>query len=88
MKLTALFNKIKYRDPTVLPAWSVLRMATIEGARALGMDDEIGSLEVGKQADLIMVNLRALNLMPVLTHPCAISCPTWSMPPPAKRWIW
>ncbi len=69
MKLTALFNKIKYRDPTVMPAWDVLRMATIEGARALGMGDQIGSLEVGKQADLIGVNLRALNLMPTLTSP-------------------
>jgi 5-methylthioadenosine/S-adenosylhomocysteine deaminase len=69
MKLTALFNKIKYRDPTVMPAWEVLRMATIEGAQALGMDGEIGSLEVGKQADLILVDLQALNLLPVLTDP-------------------
>ena len=36
MKLTALFNKIKYRDPSVMPAWEVLRMATIEGAHAIG----------------------------------------------------
>lgn len=69
MKLTALFNKIKYCDPTVMPAWDVLRMATIEGAHALGMGDRIGSLEVGKQADLIGVNLRALNLMPTLNSP-------------------
>jgi 5-methylthioadenosine/S-adenosylhomocysteine deaminase len=69
MKLTALFNKIKHRDPTVMPAWEVLRMATIEGAQALGLDGEIGSLEVGKQADLILVDLKALNLLPVLTDP-------------------
>ncbi len=69
MKLTALFNKIKYRDPTVLPAWEVLRMATIEGAQALGMADEIGSIRTGKKADLILVDLNALNLMPVLTDP-------------------
>ena len=37
MKLTALFNKIKYADPTVMPAWEVLRMATIEGAQAIGL---------------------------------------------------
>jgi 5-methylthioadenosine/S-adenosylhomocysteine deaminase len=69
MKLTALFNKIKYRNPTLMPAWEVLRMATIEGARAIGLGDEIGSLEVGKQADLILVDLTAPNLSPVLTEP-------------------
>jgi 5-methylthioadenosine/S-adenosylhomocysteine deaminase len=69
MKLTALFNKIKYRDPTVMPAWEVLRMATIEGARAIGLGDETGSLEAGKQADLILVDLTALNLSPVLDVP-------------------
>jgi len=62
-------NKARYRDPTVMPAWDVLRMATIEGARAIGLGDEIGSLEVGKQADLIVVDLTALNLSPVLTEP-------------------
>ncbi len=69
MTLRALFNKIRYRDPTVFPAWEVLRMATIEGAQAIGLGDEIGSLEVGKQADLILVDLTALNLSPVLTQP-------------------
>jgi 5-methylthioadenosine/S-adenosylhomocysteine deaminase len=69
MKLTALFNKIKYRDPTVMPAWEVLRMATIEAATALGMDDEIGSLAPGKQADLILVDLSEPNLCPILEDP-------------------
>jgi 5-methylthioadenosine/S-adenosylhomocysteine deaminase len=69
MKLTALFNKIRFRDPTVLPAWEVLRMATIEGAQAIGLGDEIGSLEAGKQADLVLVGLTALNLSPVLEAP-------------------
>jgi 5-methylthioadenosine/S-adenosylhomocysteine deaminase len=69
MKLTALFNKIKYRDPTVMPAWEVLRMATIEGAQAIGLGDTIGSLAPGKQADLILVNLAALNLAPLLDAP-------------------
>jgi 5-methylthioadenosine/S-adenosylhomocysteine deaminase len=69
MKLTALFNKIKYRDPTVMPAWEVLRMATIEGAHAVGLSDSIGSLEPGKQADLIIVDLTAPNLSPVLLDP-------------------
>ncbi len=69
MKLTALFNKIKFRDPTVMPAWEVLRMATIEGARAIGLGDEIGSIEAGKKADLILVDLSAPNLMPTLAEP-------------------
>jgi 5-methylthioadenosine/S-adenosylhomocysteine deaminase len=69
MKLTALFNKIRYRDPTVMPAWDVLRMATIEGARAIGLGQEIGSLEPGKQADIVWVDLKELNLWPVLESP-------------------
>ncbi|MFW6082856.1 MAG: amidohydrolase family protein, partial [Chloroflexota bacterium] len=69
MKLTTLFNKIRFRDPIIMPAWDVLRMATIEGAQAIGLGDEIGSLEVGKQADLILVDLSAPNLSPVLDAP-------------------
>ena len=69
MKLTALFNKIKYEDPEVLPCWKALRMATIEGARAIGVDDVTGSLEVGKDADLILVDLKALSMMPIYTDP-------------------
>jgi 5-methylthioadenosine/S-adenosylhomocysteine deaminase len=69
MKLTCLFNKVQARDPTVFPAWKALRMATIEGAQAIGLGGEIGSLEVGKQADLVLVDLTALNLSPVLTAP-------------------
>jgi 5-methylthioadenosine/S-adenosylhomocysteine deaminase len=52
-----------------MPAWEVLRMATIEGARAIGLGDETGSLEVGKQADLILVDLGVPNLSPVLDAP-------------------
>jgi 5-methylthioadenosine/S-adenosylhomocysteine deaminase len=69
MKLTALFNKVQAHDPTVFPAWEVLRLATIEGARAAGLGDEVGSLEAGKQADMILVDLTELNLSPVLETP-------------------
>jgi len=51
----AKLHKVDTLDPTVVPARDALRMATIEGARAIGLDSEIGSLEVGKQADLIVV---------------------------------
>jgi 5-methylthioadenosine/S-adenosylhomocysteine deaminase len=69
MKLTALFNKIRASDPEVMPAWRVLRMATIEGARAIGWSEEIGSLEVGKRADCVLVDLRRPGLLPVHTRP-------------------
>jgi 5-methylthioadenosine/S-adenosylhomocysteine deaminase len=69
MKLTALFNKIRYQDPEIMPAWRVLRMATIEGARALGLDATIGSLTAGKQADFILVDLKRPTLAPVYTEP-------------------
>lgn len=69
MKLTSLFNKIKFGDPTVMPAWEVLRMGTIEGAQAIGLGDEIGSLEVGKKADLICIDVTEPNLLPILDTP-------------------
>jgi 5-methylthioadenosine/S-adenosylhomocysteine deaminase len=69
MKLTALFNKIRAGDPEVMPAWRVLRMATIEGAAALGWADEIGSLREGKRADLSLVDVRRPTLAPVHTRP-------------------
>ena len=69
MKLTALFNKIKYKDPEVMPSWKVLRMATIEGAKVLGLDHKIGSLRAGKQADIIFVDLNAITMMPAVRTP-------------------
>jgi 5-methylthioadenosine/S-adenosylhomocysteine deaminase len=69
MKLTALFNKIRYRDPEVMPAWEVLRMGTIEGAEAVGLGHRIGSLESGKQADLIVVDVDTPNILPIIDAP-------------------
>ncbi len=64
MRTAALLHKGVHEDPTVLPAREVLRMATSGSARALGLQVEIGSLEVGKLADLIVVDLDALHALP------------------------
>ena len=65
MKFAALLQKAFYRDPTVLSAEKVLEMATIEGAKALGLERIVGSLEVGKKADLILVDFDKPHLTPV-----------------------
>ncbi|MCR3955186.1 MAG: amidohydrolase family protein [Gudongella sp.] len=69
MKLATLFNKIKYTDPEVMPAWRALRMATIEGARAIGLGDVVGSLEAGKRADFIAIDLEKPSMSPVYSYP-------------------
>jgi len=52
-----------------MPAWKVLRMATIEGAKALGINDVTGSIEVGKCADIILINLKQPQIAPIYTVP-------------------
>lgn len=69
MKNVCLFNKIKYQNPEVMPAWKALRMATIEGAKAVGLGDTVGSLESGKQADFIAIDLNCPSMLPVYTYP-------------------
>jgi len=70
MRSAALLAKAVAGDASAMPAESILRMATINAARALGMDDEIGSLETGKSADIIAVDLGALETQPVY-HPAS-----------------
>lgn len=69
MKVAALMNKVRDADPTSLKAWQVLRLATIDGAKALGIDDMVGSIEEGKKADLVVFDLQNATLVPKLTDP-------------------
>jgi 5-methylthioadenosine/S-adenosylhomocysteine deaminase len=64
MRTAALLQKALH-GPEVLPAHRVLRMATREGARAMGLDAELGSIEIGKRADLALVRLDRLHSTPV-----------------------
>jgi len=66
MKTAALLQKTAYKNPTVLPAWKVLCMATIEGAKALGLENTVGSLAEGKKADIILIDFKKPHLTP--TH--------------------
>ena len=63
MRLAALLQKASH-SPRAMPALTVLRLATIEGARALGLGDETGSIEIGKRADLQILNLARLHTSP------------------------
>ena len=65
MRQAAFLHKLTSKDPRALPARTALRMATIDGARTLGMDKEIGSLEPGKRADLIVVSMRTARQTPL-----------------------
>jgi 5-methylthioadenosine/S-adenosylhomocysteine deaminase len=65
MDLAAKLQKITRMDPTVLPAEQVFEMATIGGARVLGLERQIGSLEQGKRADVIAVSLNNANAIPM-----------------------
>ncbi|MDR1529822.1 MAG: TRZ/ATZ family hydrolase [Burkholderiales bacterium] len=64
MRLAALLAKVN-GAPTAVSATTVLRMATVNGAKALGVGDRIGSIELGKQADLIAIDLSALETIPL-----------------------
>lgn len=65
MKLCADFHKKETKDRSAFPAERIVSMATILGAKTLGLDDRIGSIEKGKQADLVLVETDSVNMFPV-----------------------
>jgi 5-methylthioadenosine/S-adenosylhomocysteine deaminase len=66
MKFASLLQKVSTLDATTGDPWDILAMATIDGAAVLGLAEETGSLEAGKRADLITVDLRGLHTTPLL----------------------
>lgn len=65
MKAASLLQKVHHHDAGIIKPYDVLRMATIGGAKALGLDSLCGTVEVGKRADLILVDTEAVHQQPV-----------------------
>ncbi len=65
MRTAALLAKVKAQDASAIPAAQALRMATLDGAEALGLADNIGSIEAGKWADVICIDVRHVNSQPL-----------------------
>jgi 5-methylthioadenosine/S-adenosylhomocysteine deaminase len=59
-----VIQKGRLLDPMTMPAMTVLEMATVRGAKSMGMGSEIGSIEVGKKADLVFIDLKKPHLTP------------------------
>jgi 5-methylthioadenosine/S-adenosylhomocysteine deaminase len=64
MKVSSLLQKVHTLNPKVLPSNQVFNMATINGAKALGLNNDIGSIEVGKKADMILLDKHSVNMVP------------------------
>ncbi|UCZ53870.1 amidohydrolase [Bacillus shivajii] len=69
MKFVSILNKAKRQNPATFPATLAVRLATIEGAKAVGLDHEVGSLKAGKKADMIFIDLEEPTMSPVITSP-------------------
>lgn len=66
MSMLDNLQKGKYMDSTIMSSYDVLKMATINGANALGMENDIGSIEVGKKADIIVLSLDDIEMFPCI----------------------
>jgi atrazine chlorohydrolase/5-methylthioadenosine/S-adenosylhomocysteine deaminase/melamine deaminase len=72
LKFAALAQKVRYRNSAAITAEKVIEMATIDGARAVGLEREIGSIEKGKKADFILLDLRHPQNVPVFSIPSVL----------------
>ncbi len=72
MDVTAKLHKVNTCDPTVADAETIIKLATIGGAKAIGLDHQIGSVESGKQADLIIIDTHKPHLTPAYNLPSLI----------------
>jgi len=75
LRTAAMLSKTARSDPTALPAHEALRVGTVEGARALGVDDQVGSVEEGKRADLVTVALEHPSVAPTVDDPLHTAVP-------------
>ena len=75
LRTLALLTKCDRTDPRALPAWQSLRLGTIEGAAALGLDTAIGTLETGKRADLVVVDATQESMIPSVADPLHTGIP-------------
>ena len=69
MRTISLLTKTLLQDPTAFSSWQMLFLATINGANVLGLEKKIGTIEVGKQADIITYDLNNLLLTPIVSYP-------------------
>lgn len=68
MSLVGKIHKLVNKDRTLFPAKEIFKMATLGGARALNMDDKIGSIEIGKKADLVIIETKSINMQPIYDY--------------------
>ncbi|WP_113674688.1 amidohydrolase [Vallitalea guaymasensis] len=68
MSLVGKIHKLHNKDRSLFPASEILEMATIGGARVLNMDNEIGSIEIGKKADLVLFETDSINMQPLYDY--------------------
>ena len=69
IKMASILSKVLLKDPTAMPPWESMKLATISGANVLGLEDNIGSLKIGKNADIITLNLHHAHLTPIIHKP-------------------